>query len=1024
MQGNMINRALASCRRVLLLLLLAASGFGSWLYWQAPGLDTLRPDIENYLSRNLELKEVHLGGLSWYWAGYLWLRSDSLDFISQQGDIAFHDGGVAVRIPFSALLTGNIQPDLIRLNGGTLELQHNDQAGAPMPTEQVILEDVTLNWSYRQMQGSLPGLRLTLDGIHKRIDIASSALTLHAQLGDDGLPEQLNLSCNHINWLPQELRQQLKGDPAIDVVLQRTDRQKWQLNMAAKSELPITLFPETIYTYSLNSIETELNITTRTEEPLALERVDISKAIWTLGNNTVAATGNWHAGVLSASASSESLAMPLIWSWLRPLGTEVWQNWLAMMQAGTAKQIKGELSLVWENPITTLPTAEAWQAMQYHLAADIEQADIALGLSEDFLLQTHAKVELDQEGLHAEILDAELPRQLGRSTGKLYIPWQTLELHVSGQSRVDVASLLRWLGPSQIHDWQWHQAQAESEFELVWHPSQAEPAQATASLKPIGIWDISILDAALKLSNGTAHWDQQHGLNISDMQFQTEHIDGSLSLATAADADGSWRITRVDATGNSDFTAMAAHFQLPVSHASGTIKTELHFDKTWSGQVDMTDAGWQQLLGSSKKAGEAYRITYAGNIELNETLPTIHLTDLTSEGQALLIRNGAVRINRKAFTLKLDDLHTPSFSGSLDINIPFDDTPWLLATKARYLNRNALPDALDHPDQLIDKSWLLVADIQRFDWNDAQMDGVHINLASAKNSVGLFEARKISTTQVTMTDVDARFSLPGNGKVDLRKLSAHVEKQFLTMSATLTPEVEGGMRWRGFAEISGNFGHLMTFGSLSKRFSDGDGHLLFSGQGIILRNQPWWQGIDGRLRLRADNGRILEGGTLTTLLAAFNLNELFKLLLGQRKDLTGPGMMYERLQMEAIMQNQDIQIRNVALRSSAFDLVGKGNMDIDKAEIDLYLIAQPLQNLDALLSKIPLLRDLLGGKSHSLMRKIYHMHGPFTDAKVEAVSAKDAGLDSPGIIDQLFNIPTEWFGSGDKKTAAEAAPVP
>ena len=1019
----MIKRALASCRRVLLLLLLAGSIAGSWIYWHAPSLDSLRPTIENYLSQNLALKEVHLGRLSWYWAGFLWLRSDNLDFISNQGDIAFHDGGVAVRLPFSSLLTGSIQPDRIRLNGGTLELQHNEQSGAPMPAEQIILEDVTLNWSYRQMQGSLPGLRLTLDGFNQKIDAVSSALTLHAQLGKDGLPEQLSLSCNYINWLPQELRQQLKGDPAVEVALQRKDRQNWQLKMTAQSAQPVTLFPETIYTYSLNSIETELTITTRIDEPLALERIAISKASWALGNNSITASGSWHAGLLSASASSDSLAMPLIWSWLRPLGTEVWQNWLSLMQAGTAKQIKGQLSLVWEDPLAARPSAEAWKAMQYQLTADIEQADIALGLSEDFLLQTHARVSLNQDGLHAEILDAELPRQLGRSIGKLYIPWQTLDLHVSGQSRVDVASLLRWLGPSQIHDWQWHQAEADSDFELIWHPSQAEPAQATASLKPIGTWDISILDAALKLSNGTAHWDQQKGLSISNMQFQTEHIDGNLSLATAADTEGNWRITRVDASGDSDFAAMAAHFQLPVSHASGTIRTELHFDQTWSGNIDMTTAGWQQLLGSSKKKGESYRIAYAGNVELNDTLPTIHLTDLTSEGQALLIRSGEVKINRKAFTLKMDDLHTPSFSGSLNINIPFDDTPWLLATKARYLNRNALPDALDHPDQLIDKSWLLVADIQRFDWNDAEMDGVHINLASAKNSVGLFEARKISTAQVNMTDVDARFSLPGNGKVDLRKLSAHVEKQFLTMSATLTPEVEGGMRWSGFAELGGDFGHLMRFGSLSRRFSDGDGHLLFSGQGIILRNQPWWQGIDGRLRLRVDNGRILEGGTLTTLLAAFNLNELFKLLLGQRKDLSGPGIMYERLQMEAIMQNQDIQIRNVALRSTAFDLAGKGSMDINQAQIDLYLIAQPLQNLDALLAKIPLLRDLLGGKSHSLMRKIYHMHGPFTDAKVEAVSAKQAGLDAPGIIDQLFNIPTEWFGAGDKKSAAQTAPV-
>ena len=151
-----------------------------------------------------------------------------------------------------------------------------------------------------------------------------------------------------------------------------------------------------------------------------------------------------------------------------------------------------------------------------------------------------------------------------------------------------------------------------------------------------------------------------------------------------------------------------------------------------------------------------------------------------------------------------------------------------------------------------------------------------------------------------------------------------------------------------------------------------------------------------------------------TILAATSLTDLPRLLIGKRKDLTGPGIMFKRLQMEAIMQNQDIHIRNVAMRSAAFDMIGHGGMDIDKNTVDLFLILQPLQNIDALLAKIPLVRDILGGRSHSFMRKIYHMHGSFTDAKVEAVTAKEAGLASPGIIEHLFNLPDNWFGTVKK----------
>jgi len=163
--------------------------------------------------------------------------------------------------------------------------------------------------------------------------------------------------------------------------------------------------------------------------------------------------------------------------------------------------------------------------------------------------------------------------------------------------------------------------------------------------------------------------------------------------------------------------------------------------------------------------------------------------------------------------------------------------------------------------------------------------------------------------------------------------------------------------------------------------------------------------------MRVDQGRVLEGGSMSTLLSAIDLSKLPALLIGQRKDLTGPGLLYQRLQMEAIIQNQHIHVRNIIMRSTAFDLIGHGNMDIDQATIDMYLIANPLQNIDALLAKIPLLRDILGGQSHSLMRKVYHMHGPFKDAKVEAVTPESAGLASPGIIENLFSLPGQWFGS-------------
>jgi len=138
--------------------------------------------------------------------------------------------------------------------------------------------------------------------------------------------------------------------------------------------------------------------------------------------------------------------------------------------------------------------------------------------------------------------------------------------------------------------------------------------------------------------------------------------------------------------------------------------------------------------------------------------------------------------------------------------------------------------------------------------------------------------------------------------------------------------------------------------------------------------------------------------------------DLPDLFLGNRKDLNQDGLYYKRLQIEASLQNQMFNIQKLGLRSSAMDMAGKGSLNLEKNNIDLKMVVRPFQNLDALLGKIPLLRDLLGGAAHSFIRKVYHMHGPISNATVEQISPESAGLSNPGLVETLLSLPDLWFG--------------
>jgi len=1008
-----LKRALASCRRVFLLLLFSLTILAVWGYSQFPSLQTLKPAIERYIQHELELKELHVGQLSWYWAGFLWVQVDHLDFISADNSLAFHDGSAAVRIPVTALYSGEIRIDRIRLNDGTLDMQISNSS-APAFADQLMLENVNLNWRYANWSGSLAALSLVLNDAG--LQATSPSLNISAQRDDDGLLQRLTLHCQHTDWLPDTLAGQISGDPDIDIELQRNDKLSWHLIASVASEQALSIMSKTLYAIQLNRMSADINIAIQPGSLTQPESVEINSLKWVLGENHIQAQGRWQDGVLNIKAESERLDVPLIWSWLRPLGDDDWRHWLSLMHAGTASQVRAEMTLPWADPLHGWITDEARNTMQYHLQAQVGDADLALGVSDDALLHSRVQVVVNQDGMHASFLDTELPRNLGHSSGELYIPWDTLELHVSGNSTADVANLLQWFGPASIAGWAWNGAKANSTFKLLWDPSESGPKQASITLHPEGVWNITVQGQPLQLSEGEVQWDQKLGLKVQGMHINGDYFNVGLSFEMAP-AGETWEVTSLKASGQGKLAPIAKHFQLPLSHADGTISSTLVFDGHWAGVLDLKGASWEHLLGSSKKIGDPLSVRCQGELDMKGEVPTIYLSKLTSQGNQIKLQGGGVSINRHGLKAQFKGVTTASFSGALGIDIPFVDVqPWRIDVNARYLNRNALPKMLDYSGQMIDKDWLLDAEIDQFDWDEARMSGVHIHLSSDQGSVGIFEAAQIHTSRLDIMDVDARFSLLGKGRVELRKLAASIEKQRLIMSATLTPEQGGGMQWQGFAELSGDFGHMMKRSGFSSRFLGGESHILFSGQGMILRDQPWWKGLDGRLRLRVDKGRVLEGGSMSTLLAVMNLTKLPALLIGQRNDLSGPGTMYERLQMEAIMRNQDIHIRNVALRSSAFDLVGNGGMDVDKAMIDLYLIVKPLQNLDALISKVPLLRDILGGATHGLMSKVYHMYGPFTDARVEQVKPESAGF-----VEKLMSLPDAWFGTGGKKAEPQPA---
>ncbi|MDQ6955253.1 MAG: AsmA-like C-terminal domain-containing protein [Mariprofundaceae bacterium] len=1006
-----LNKILTSCRRIgmMLLLLIGLTVLTAW--WFAPDINRMRPHIESLLQQELQLSELSLEGLSWYWAGYIGFKVEHCSFRTFDPIMSVQDTELTVHVSLSGLMRGELWPTRISLHGGLLSFDASNQATkshTKAPPIHIIVDDMDVQWHYASYQGLLKAVvgdfnPASGEALLRTPDFRlTAALDAHAQLSS------VNWQFDNLQWLPVEWQEFVRGKVSGQGHLKKMPKQQWQLGMQLEGRNANIDLSAGLFQLPFDQLASTWMLSFNGTGDLQV--LDIPVLTWQQGKNKAVGSAYWYDGELSLQANAPHVDMPLLWSWLRPLDdTPSWLDWLAKMTDGVASDIQVSLNIPWQQPLQAPPSD--WDALRYHVTAAVDDTDIHLGLGDDRLSHGQAIIDLNELGLKADVRSIQLPHGVGTGAGKLNISWETLTLEVQAHGQTDVAKLLQWVNPSPAQNLHWKKAPATTKLRLTWNLLEDLPSLAHISLIPSATWHLNPNDMIpIQVQSGEVIWDMQDGLSVQDLAVQSGMLDALLSFHAAESALQGLQLQTLEAHIEANFADLLAYYHIPIEQPTGLLQADIHFDDDWQGILNFKKAGWGNFLGSSKKSNQAMQIDVQG--ELDNGVLKLHKLFCD---QSPIQLSGSGLLSKQGLKLNLLSLKAPAFNGALKVTAPFTKEPWEMDINATYLNRQALPKQLPNTKVIEDKPWALRANIDTFIWDDARMTDVSMKLASKHNSTGFFKARDIHSGTLSLHDVSALFALPGAGMVDLRQLSANMGKQHLLLSASLRPEKGGGMHWRGFAQLDGNFGSTMQQAKLSALFEGGEMQALFLGQGVLLRNQPWWEGLDGRLRLRVDNGTLLKGGTLTKTLAAISLVDLPALIFGRRKDLTQKGLYYKRLQIEASLENQIFHIHKLGLRSSAMDIAGEGTLDLEKNNIDLKMVVQPFQNMDALLGKIPLLRDLLGGAAHSFIRKIYHMHGSISDAEVNQITPKEAGLSRPGLIEGLLNLPNLWFGDMPKE---------
>jgi uncharacterized protein YhdP len=174
------------------------------------------------------------------------------------------------------------------------------------------------------------------------------------------------------------------------------------------------------------------------------------------------------------------------------------------------------------------------------------------------------------------------------------------------------------------------------------------------------------------------------------------------------------------------------------------------------------------------------------------------------------------------------------------------------------------------------------------------------------------------------------------------------------------------------------------------------GHLETEGPEARLN-----QSISGQMGLTATNGRIYRFNLLSKTLAVVNLTELFR---GKLPDLMKDGLAYDRIDIQANIENSVCTIKQAVIDGSSADIAGQGTVNLVTGETDMIVLVSPFKTVDALVKYTPVIGDWLGGTLVSIPVRV---SGAFSDPTVTPLSPTAVGSSLLNLMKNTVGLPVK-----------------
>ncbi len=162
----------------------------------------------------------------------------------------------------------------------------------------------------------------------------------------------------------------------------------------------------------------------------------------------------------------------------------------------------------------------------------------------------------------------------------------------------------------------------------------------------------------------------------------------------------------------------------------------------------------------------------------------------------------------------------------------------------------------------------------------------------------------------------------------------------------------------------------------------------------------------GNIRLHINGGKIRRFSALSKVFSILNVSQLLKFKL---PDMATGGMPYNSIKGSLAIKDGFISTQDLFISSNAINMSIVGSADIVKEELNLTIGTQPLQTVDKIIHRIPIVGWLLTGKDKNLVTAYFEAKGKWSDPQVSAIPVKSMGKGLLHIFGRAFELPVKLF---------------